>query len=149
MWTKEALFDLIQNKLTDYQLIVVANREPYVHLAEGGRIKCTYPASGMVTALDPIMRACGGTWVAHGAGNADRKMADERGRLRVPPDRPAYTLRRVWLTKEQENGYYYGLANEGLWPLCHVVFTRPWFDPNDPAADVELQPQRRPGRHLR
>src|SRR5262249_49088269 len=115
----------------DYQVIVVANREPYLHCWEGGRIRCMYPASGMVTAIDPIMRACGGVWVAHGSGSADRKTVDATGHVRVPPDDPSYTLRRVWLTKEQENGYYYGLSNEGLWPLCHVVFTRPWFDPKD------------------
>src|SRR5579859_3353949 len=138
MWTKESLFDLIRTKMMDYQLIVVANREPYVHHFEGGRIKCNYPASGMVTALDPIMRACGGVWVGHGSGNADRKTADAHGHIRVPPDNPSYTLRRVWLTKAQEDGYYYGLANEGLWPLCHVVFTRPWFDPKDWATYREV-----------
>jgi trehalose 6-phosphate synthase len=131
MWTKNALFDLIQKKLGDYQLIVVANREPYIHHWEGGKLKCSYPASGMVTAIDPIMRACGGIWVAHGSGSADRRTVDADDHVPVPPDDPSYTLRRVWLTKEQEDGYYYGLANEGLWPLCHVVFTRPWFHPKD------------------
>ena len=83
------------------------------------------PASGLVTAMEPVMRACGGVWVAHGSGDADRERVDERGRLRVPPDDPRYTLRRVWLTPEEEAGYYYGFANEGLWPLCHIVHTRP------------------------
>ena len=95
---------------------------------QGEQIRVIRPASGMTTALDPIMRACGGTWVAHGAGDADRRTADDRGPLRVPPEDPRYTLRRVWLTKEQEEGYYYGMANDGLWPLCHVTFTRPIFD---------------------
>ncbi len=128
MWTKEALHDLIQTRLRDYQLIVVANREPYIHRHVGKRIECIAPASGMVTALDPILRTCGGTWVAHGSGDADRAMVDAHDHTPVPPGQPQYTLRRVWLTKEQEEGYYYGLANEGLWPLCHIAFTRPTFD---------------------
>ncbi len=131
MWTQEALHQLIGTRLRDYQFIVVANREPYVHrYTEARRIECVAPASGMVSALDPIMRACGGVWIAQGSGDADRKTADARGRIRVPPDDPSYTLRRLWLSKEQENGYYYGLANEGLWPLCHVAYTRPIFNPH-------------------
>jgi trehalose 6-phosphate synthase len=130
MWTKEALHELIATKLRDYQFIVVANREPYVHrYTADRRIEWAAPASGMVSALDPIVRACGGVWIAQGSGDADRKTADERGRIRVPPDDPSYTLRRLWLTKEQETGYYYGLANAGLWPLCHVAYTRPVFNP--------------------
>ncbi len=131
MWTKEALHNLIETKLHDYQLIVVANREPYIHRHSGKRIDCIVPASGMATALDPIMRACGGIWVGHGAGNADRMTVDERDHVQVPPDDPRYTLRRVWLTKEQEQGYYYGLSNESLWPLCHITFTRPTFNADD------------------
>jgi trehalose 6-phosphate synthase len=129
MWTKEALHELIQTKLRDYRFVVVANREPYIHRLVGGRIECVQPASGMAVALDPIMQACGGVWVAHGSGDADRKAVDAHDHVRVPPDDPQYTLRRVWLTKEQEDGYYYGLANEGLWPLCHIAFTRPVFQP--------------------
>ncbi len=129
MWTKEALHELIANRLHNHKLIVVANREPYIHRFAGNRIECVQPASGMALALDPVMRACDGVWVAHGSGNADRKTVDSSAHVRVPPEDPSYTLRRVWLTKEQEDGYYYGLSNEGLWPLCHIVFTRPVFDP--------------------
>jgi alpha,alpha-trehalose-phosphate synthase [UDP-forming] len=130
MWNKKALHQLVETKLRDYQFIIVANREPYVHRYTADRqIEWTTPASGMVSALDPIMRACGGVWIGQGSGDADRKTADAHGRIAVPPDNPAYTLRRLWLTKEQENGYYYGLANEGLWPLCHVAYTRPIFNP--------------------
>jgi len=131
MWTRDALQELTESKLQDYQLLLVANREPYLHRYVGGRIECVPPASGIVSALEPIMRACGGTWIAHGSGTADRRVADAGGHVRVPPEAPTYTLRRVWLTKEQEDGYYYGLANEGLWPLCHMVFTRPVFHPPD------------------
>jgi trehalose 6-phosphate synthase len=134
MWTKDALQDLTQSKLRDHQLLLVANREPYLHRYVGGRIECVPPASGMVSALEPILRACGGVWIGHGSGNADRRTTDARGHVRVPPEDPSYTLRRVWLTKEQEDGYYYGLANEGLWPLCHMVFTRPVFNPHYWAA---------------
>lgn len=127
MWTKDALQELIYSKLGGHKLILVANREPYLHRYAAGGIECVPPASGMVSALEPIMRACGGVWIAHGSGNADRKTADEWDHVAVPPDFPSYTLRRVWLTKDQEDGYYYGMANEGIWPLCHMVFTRPVF----------------------
>jgi len=129
MWTKEALHDLIETQLGDHQFLLVANREPYQHRFSGGRIECVPPASGVVSAIEPIMQACGGVWIAHGSGTADRRTVDARNCLRVPPENPCYTLRRVWLTKEQEDGYYNGLANEGLWPLCHQVFARPVFDP--------------------
>jgi trehalose 6-phosphate synthase len=137
----------LNDSLRGTRLIVVANREPYIHVrrrrsARGmwnwlrGRreteaIEWTRPASGLVTALDPVMRACGGTWIAHGSGNADRETADSRGRVRVPPDRPSYTLRRIWLTEEEEQGYYYGCANNALWPLCHIAYARPEFDDRD------------------
>jgi alpha,alpha-trehalose-phosphate synthase [UDP-forming] len=130
MWTKDALHEVIETRLRDYRLIVVANREPYIHRFVGERVECVHPASGMATALDPILRACGGVWVAHGGGSADRQTVDQDDHVRVPPDNPSYTLRRVWLTKAQEDGYYYGLSNEGLWPLCHAVFTRPVFKPH-------------------
>jgi trehalose 6-phosphate synthase len=129
MWTQDALQDLIRDRLRGHQFFVVANREPYLHHYVGNRIECIPPVSGMVSALDPILRASGGKWIAHGSGSADRKTADTHGRLGVPPDDPKYVLRRVWLTRAQEDGYYNGLANQGLWPLCHTAFTRPVFDP--------------------
>jgi trehalose 6-phosphate synthase len=131
MWTKQALHDLIEQRLRNYRFIVVANREPYIHNYAGEEIECVLPASGMATALDPIMQACDGIWVAHGSGSADREMVDGQDHVRVPPQQPAYTLRRVWLTREEEEGYYYGMANSGLWPLCHIAFTRPVFEPHD------------------
>ncbi len=127
-WTRDSLHQLLAGGLGDTAFIVVANREPYMHRQQGGEIQVLRPAGGVTAALDPILRASGGTWVAHGAGSADRRSADAHGRLRVPPEDPMYTLRRVWLTKAQEEGYYHGLANSGLWPLCHVTFTRPTFD---------------------
>jgi trehalose 6-phosphate synthase len=128
MWNREDLATLAETRLGGKRLILVANREPYQHRHMDGRIECVPPASGMVSALEPILQACGGVWVAHGSGSADRVTVDGRDHIGVPPDDPQYTLRRVWLTKSQENGYYYGLANAGLWPLCHMVFTRPIFN---------------------
>jgi trehalose 6-phosphate synthase len=141
------LESVLADSLRDTRLIVVANREPYIHIrkttpAKGiwnwlrGRdetvsVEWTRPASGLVTALDPVMRTSGGTWIAHGSGSADRETADARGRVRVPPDKPSYTLRRIWLTPEEEQGYYYGLANNALWPLCHIAYARPVFDESD------------------
>jgi len=129
MWDKASLHELIEAKVTDYPMIVVANREPYIHQYENGgeAIKCRRPASGMASALDPVMRASGGVWVGHGSGDADRATVDGFDRVQVPPEDPSYTLRRVWLTKEEEEGYYHGLSNAGLWPLCHITFTRPVF----------------------
>jgi alpha,alpha-trehalose-phosphate synthase [UDP-forming] len=131
MWDKASLHDLITTKMTDYQMIVVANREPYIHRFAGDSIECQRPASGMAAALDPVMRAAGGVWVGHGSGDADRATVDQADHVSVPPEDPSYTLRRVWLTKEEEEGYYHGLANEGLWPLCHTTFTRPVFNSKD------------------
>ncbi len=131
MWTKEGLLELIHDKLRGYKLILVSNREPYIHRHIGKEIECVQPASGLTVALDPIMRACGGTWIAHGSGNADRKTVNEHDRVLVPPHDPRFTLRRVWLSARQEERYYYGLANQALWPLCHIVFNRPVFLPED------------------
>jgi trehalose-6-phosphate synthase len=130
-WTKEQLFELVSSQLRDYRFIVVSNREPYIHTKTEERIECMRPASGMAAALDPILRASGGLWVAHGSGNADRLTVDKYDRVAVPPDEPSYTLRRVWLPKDIERGYYYGAANEGLWPLCHIAFQRPAFHERD------------------
>lgn len=130
-WTRERLESTVQERLGDARLIVVANREPYIHAYEDNEIRCIRPASGLTTALDPVMRACGGVWVAHGSGDADRATVDEQDRVLVPPEDPSYTLRRVWLSKKEEQGYYYGFSNEAIWPLCHVAYTRPRFSSSD------------------
>jgi len=127
IWTAERLRAHVRNRFRDKPIFAVSNREPYMHVRQNGGIECLVPASGLVTSLEPILRACDGTWVASGAGNADREAVDENDRLRVPPDEPHYTLRRVWLSKEEEQGFYLGFANEGLWPLCHIAHTRPTF----------------------
>lgn len=128
-WTEAKLRDLVHAKLGENALFVVSNREPYMHVLDSdtGTVKCIRPASGVVTALHPVLCACGGTWIAHGAGNADRKYVNSKDKLGVPPEDNRYILKRIWLTKEEEDGYYYGFSNEGLWPLCHNTHTRPIF----------------------
>jgi len=130
-WTADRLAIHIRSRLGDGRLFVVSNREPYMHTRRGKFLEVSVPPSGLVTALEPVLCACDGTWIAHGSGDADMETIDHHNRLRVPPEDPQYTLRRVWLTKEEEEGYYYGFANEGLWPLCHIAHTRPIFRAND------------------
>jgi trehalose 6-phosphate synthase len=127
VWTKERLKDYLKTRLRGKQLYVVSNREPYIHLKKGNEIECITPASGVVTALDPVLQATGGLWIAHGAGNADREVVDKENKVRVPPWKPSFTLKRLWLSEEEEKGYYYGFSNEGLWPLCHISHVRPIF----------------------
>lgn len=140
-WSKARLEDVARTRLGGAKLIVVANREPYIHRYKNGTVEWIRPAGGLTTALDPVMQACGGTWVAHGSGNADFDVADTNGRVGVPPDHPNYTLRRVALTTDDEEGYYYGFANSMMWPLCHQVFARPIFDPAHWAAYQKVNQQ--------
>ena len=126
-WDAPALKRILQEELAGDEILIVSNREPYIHNRRDGRIETQFPASGLVTALEPIMRACSGTWIAHGSGNADRDVVDRDDHVRVPPDNPSYQIRRVWFTPEEERGYYYGFSNEGLWPLCHMAHTQPIF----------------------
>ena len=131
-WTAESLKTALNRYLQGEKIIIVANRAPYVHqYASDGSIEVQHPASGLVTALEPVMRACSGVWIAHGNGSADRATVDRHDRVRVPPGEESYWIRRVWLTEEEEQGYYYGFANEGLWPLCHVAHARPIFRAED------------------
>jgi trehalose-6-phosphate synthase len=127
VWTPERLNGEMNQLLQNRKLVVVSNREPYMHIRTGGEIQCIMPASGMVTALEPVLKACGGLWVASGSGDADRETVDKNDKVMVPPYENKYTLRRIWLTKKQENHFYYGFSNEGLWPLCHIAHTRPVF----------------------
>ncbi|HVM91983.1 MAG TPA: trehalose-6-phosphate synthase [Terriglobales bacterium] len=138
LWTADRLAVQVRTRLNGSNLYVVSNREPYTHKRDGRDVEVVVPPSGLVTALEPILNACNGTWIAHGSGNADMEVVDSHDRLRVPPDDPHYTLRRVWLTKEEEEGYYYGFANEGLWPLCHIAHTRPLFRASDWQAYQEV-----------
>ncbi|TCS39200.1 trehalose 6-phosphate synthase [Paucimonas lemoignei] len=137
-WTPEKLRVLLREELAGDEVLVVSNREPYIHAQTATGLQVNRPASGLVTAVEPVMRACSGTWIAHGSGSGDRAAVDRNDRVKVPPARPSYTLRRVWLTKEEEQGFYYGFANEGLWPLCHIAHVRPVFRSTDWEKYVEV-----------
>jgi trehalose-6-phosphate synthase/HAMP domain-containing protein len=128
VWTEERLKQFLQIRFEGRPIFLLSNREPVSHVREGKAVRELRPASGLVTAVEPIMLACGGVWVAHGSGDADRAAGE---RIGLPARDPAYILRRVWLGTEEEAGYYYGFANEGLWPLCHIVHERPQFRADD------------------
>jgi len=130
-WSPQTLREILGRELRGAEVIVVSNREPFIHVRERGGVAIQRPASGLVSAMEPIMRACSGTWIAHGSGSADRDVVDSSDRVAAPVEEPGYQLRRVWLTKEEEEGYYYGFANEGLWPLCHIAHVRPTFRTSD------------------
>jgi trehalose-6-phosphate synthase len=130
-WTPDTLRRILRTELPGAQVIVVSNREPYIHNLKDGKVDLIVPASGLVSALEPVTRACAGTWIAHGGGSADKITVDEHDHVQVPPGKPAYTLRRVWLSEEEQQGHYYGFSNDGLWPLCHIAFTRPLFRASD------------------
>jgi trehalose-6-phosphate synthase len=155
-WNPERLRSLLRTTLRGDEIIVVSNREPYVHETTSGEpgpasVVIRRPASGLVTAVEPVMRACSGTWIAHGSGSADRQVVDAHDHVPLPPGRNDYTLRRIWLSPEEEHGYYDGFANEGIWPLCHVAHVRPVFregdwhayrDVNQRFADAVIQEAR-------
>jgi trehalose 6-phosphate synthase len=131
-WTPQRLKGTLNRHLHGEKVVILANREPYVHERNAdGTIAVLHPASGLVTALEPVMRACSGVWIGHGSGSADKETADRHSRVRVPPGEESYLIRRVWLSAEEEQGYYYGFANEGLWPLCHIADARPVFRSED------------------
>lgn len=130
-WNPASLKELLQKELSGDEILILSNREPYIHNRKDGKIIVQVPASGLVTALEPIMRACSGTWIAHGSGSADKDVVDKYDHVAVPPENPSYRIRRVWLSKEEELGYYYGFSNEGMWPLCHIAHTRPTFRTED------------------
>lgn len=131
IWTPERLKVEMQGLLRKRRLVVVSNREPYMHIHNGKEIKCIVPASGLITAMEPILKACSGLWIASGTGDADRETVNKFDKVEVPPEEPKYTLRRLWLSKEDEDHFYYGFSNEGLWPLCHIAHTRPIFRNDD------------------
>jgi len=131
IWTPERLKVEMENLLHEKKMIVVSNREPYMHIHEGKEIKCIVPASGLITAMEPILKACSGLWIASGTGDADKETVNKHGKVEVPPEEPQYTLKRLWLSKEEEKHFYYGFSNEGLWPLCHIAHTRPTFRNDD------------------
>lgn len=112
-------------------LVVVSNREPWIHERTADGIVAKPTPGGVSVALDALMRERGGVWIAHGAGSADREVVNEHDSVEVPPDAPAYRLRRLWLTDQQVEGYYAGFSNSALWPLCHQAHVRPVFKAED------------------
>ena len=130
-WTAQRLQEFVKAYLKGRSIFVVSNREPYVHKKIKGEIAYSVPASGVVTAMEPVMEACGGLWLAYGSGDADKLVVDAQDKIQVPPDEPKYTLKRVWLTDEEIKGYYVGFSNEALWPLCHRAHIRPIFRKED------------------
>lgn len=130
-WTAERLKEFIKAHLKDRKIFVVSNREPYIHNKVKNHIQYLVPAHGMVTAVESVMEACGGVWIAHGSGDADKETSDKNGKIQVPPEDPKYTLKRVWLTPEEVQGHYVGFSNEALFPLCLMSHTRPIFRKED------------------
>lgn len=131
IWTPERLKVEMETILQNKKMVVVSNREPYMHIHDGKNIKCIVPASGLITAMEPILIACGGLWIASGTGDADKETVDKNDKLQVPPENPKYTLKRLWQTEKEEEHFYFGFSNEGLWPLCHIAHTRPTFREED------------------
>ncbi len=132
IWKKSSLKSLVNEKLQDFVFVTVSHREPYIHSNEKGKVVCKRSPGGVVTALDPVMRACGGIWVAYGGGSADFQVAGPEGLMQVPEGSAStYTLKRVNLSKEEIGGYYLGYSNSALWPLCHATFKRPEFNHHD------------------
>ncbi len=128
---KARLQKTVSEKLKDYRVVVASNREPYLHYMKEGKLAVLKPAGGATHTLDSVLQSCGGLWVAYGSGPADKKAVDAHDHVKLPPDNPSYTLRRIWLSKEEADGYYYGFSNQALWPLCHMVYTRPIFRQTD------------------
>jgi trehalose 6-phosphate synthase len=127
-FSKESVKKLVKEKLREYKFILVSNREPYIHMHTPEGVKCKKPVGGLTAALDPLMQTCGGTWIAGGSGDADRENVDSKNRVKVPPENPMYILKRVWMSKDEVDKFYFGFSNQTLWPLCHsAVFQRPSF----------------------
>ena len=130
-WSAALLHEFVSNHLPSEQLIAVSYRQPYAHRDTAQGITWSMPASGLVTAIEPLMKACRGTWIAVATSEADRAVADAQGAIMVPPDDPSYRLKRLWLSAQEEAGFYAGLANEGLWPLCNMAYIKPRFRASD------------------
>ncbi len=130
-WSKKTVIELVKNKLKDALFVVASNRQPYIHKFVKGKIQCLRGPGGVITALDPVMQELQGLWISCGSGDADRLVAGETGKVKVPRQNPSYEVKYVWLTKEENLGYYYGFSNQALWPLSHLVFVKPVFREDD------------------
>lgn len=125
--TSGKLTAFAEEHLSGKTLIIVSNREPYVHKKTGLSLKVERPAGGLTSALDDVLRSTGGTWVAWGSGSGDRDVVNENNRVLVPPEQPSYALKRVWLSSAEADNYYHGYSNQVLWPLCHITLDRVYY----------------------
>ena len=130
-WTAERLKEFVKAYLRARPIFVLSNGEPYINIREKNKIEWIVPAGGVITAINPVLEACGGMWIAHGSGPADKEVVDAEGKVRVPHDEPKYTLKRIWLSAKEIKRYYNGFSNEALWPLCHMAHVRPEFRKED------------------
>lgn len=130
-WTAERLKQFTKDLFKNRTIIAVSSLEPYVHNKIGNTIDYHVPASGLITAIEPVMQACGGVWVARGSGNADKLVVDENDTIQVPPEEPKYTLKRIWLTEKEIQGFSYGFSDQAMYPLFHMAHTRPVFRSED------------------
>jgi len=131
MWDKARLKETVQTKMEDYLLIVASNRQPYSHLKKGSEVVCQRQPGGLVTALTPVMETVNGIWIGTGTSPYDRQVVDENNKIQLPPENPSFSLKRVFLSKEEMDGFYYGYSNEGMWPLSHIAYERPYFSASD------------------
>jgi len=120
-WSPRRVRDTFRRAIPEGHLVVVSNRQPYAHERGDEEIEVERPTGGLALSLDPVLQAAGGTWIAWGHGSADHDVVDEHDRVAVPPENPAYTLRRLWLTDAEIEGYYLGYSNQALWPMCHNI----------------------------
>ncbi len=124
---EDRLGAVLETGLSHQNLIVVSNREPYIHKNTREGKVVDQPAGGLTSALDDVLQSLGGTWIAWGSGSADRDSVDEHDRVSVPPDQPSYRLKRVWLHPGLVENYYHGYSNQVLWPLCHITLDRVYY----------------------
>lgn len=130
VWNKNMVLDLVRERFSNHLFIVVSNRQPYIHKFVKGKIECLKGPGGVITALDPVMQELKGLWVCCGCGDADREVTED-SKVKVPPSNASYILKYVWLSKEENLGYYFGYSNQALWPLSHYAFIRPQFRKED------------------
>ncbi len=104
-------------ELADF--VVVANRLPVDRIVSGeGEMSWRSSPGGLVTALEPVLRAQHGAWVGwHGATDEDLEPFTHDGMYLVP----------VPLSEDEVTEYYEGFSNATLWPLYHDVVRPPEF----------------------
>lgn len=120
------LTDFVTRKKLNF--IIAADAEPRVHVRKNGELKQIIPGGGVSIALDPIMQATDGVFIARAKTREDREVVNSSGKVRISGNIGSYSLKRIFLNKKEEEDYYFGFSNQTLWPLCHVAFERPQLD---------------------